>query len=624
MVLALVASGCEVVVRSSESADGSQADGPSGAPELTTDGRYVVFESSATNLVPGDTNGVSDVFVKDHWTDAVERVSVNLVGTQGNGPSTDPAITDDGRYVVFTTEATNLVAGDTNGATDVILYDREQGAPTLMSTDAAGVIGNGASSQPDISEDGRLVAFTSAATNLVAGDTNGFRDVLVRDLAIGTIKNEYGRFAPGNSADGDSYEPAIAGMGSDLGVLVFTSDADNLVPSICGTATPGVSDVYMTVLGPLGGLWGLFGVDQLDTPAGSADVGSRPTNIPSVAFVSGGDVYRANLAAGAWGSCTVDPPTLVSQGLGAADADGTSSAPDIEGTKVAFASAATNLVNGDTNDVADVFVWDGTTGQTTRASTNTPGQANGPSGAPSISRDGRYVAFASDATNFGTDTNGVTDVFARPAGGVRASAVEPTSGGVGQSLDVTITGTGFGPGATVDFGPGITVDTVTPVSATQLTATITVEATATPGPRTVYVELPPGGSATCTDCFVVTATTPALMVGDVTVTEGSGASTTTVDVTVSLLPAAAETVTVDWATADGTAVFLPLGERDYGRASGSLTFAPGETTKTVTLLIAGDDRVEGDETFTVGLSDPTPASTPIAKPTGTITILDDD
>jgi hypothetical protein len=621
-VLMLVASGCEVVVRSSESSTGAAGDAASVAPSLSGDGRFVAFESTATNLVPGDTNGVSDIFVKDHWTDAVERISVNVVGTQGNGPSTDPQVSSDGRYVAFTTEATNLVPGDTNGASDVVLYDRETAVPALMSQDAAGTIGDAASSQPAISETGRFVAFTSAATNLAPGADNGFRDVFVRDRQLGTIVNQSGRYVSGGATDGDSYDPVTSGEGGlgpgSVGV-VFTSDAN--IPSRCATPTPGASDVYTTTAGANGLLFGAWPIDGLDAPAGSPSPGA------GLSFVSDGNVYTANIVLSGDLNCRTDAPTLLTQGIDGDPADGASSAPTsatVDGVaRTAFVSEATNLVPGDTNGVADVFLWDETEG-ITRISTNRPGQADGASGAPSISADGRFVAFASDATTFGTDTNGVTDVFVRATDSATVASVTPASGGAGQSLEVTVTGTNLGPGATLSFGDGVTIDQVDYVSRTELRATITIAPGAAAGARPVHAELPPGASADCESCFVVTAGIPALLVEDTVVAEGSGASTTLVDVTVSLQPAAAGTVTVDYATADGTAVFLPSSERDYAAESGTLTFAAGETTKTITLLVAGDDRTEADETFSVELSNPSPAETPVAKSTGTITITDDD
>src|SRR5438034_301190 len=166
---------------------------------LSADGRFVAFDSAATDLVAGDTNGVSDVFVHDRQTGTTERVSVASDGAQGNNRSSlvtfafPPALSADGRFVAFDSDATNLVAGDTNGATDVFVHDRQTGATERVSvTSGGGTQGNGNSGGffafPALSTDGRLVAFQSDATNLVAGDTNGATDVFVHDRQTGTTE----------------------------------------------------------------------------------------------------------------------------------------------------------------------------------------------------------------------------------------------------------------------------------------------------------------------------------------------------------------------------------------------------------------------------------------------------
>ena len=147
---------------------------------LSAEGRLVAFESYASNLVPGDTNGRLDVFVHDRQTRLTERVSVDSAGIQGNGSSRQPSISADGRFMAFTSDATNLVPGDTNGRTDVFVHDRQTGTTERVSVDSAGNQGNAGSSGVGISGDGRFVAFTSSATNLVPGDTNSVADVFVR------------------------------------------------------------------------------------------------------------------------------------------------------------------------------------------------------------------------------------------------------------------------------------------------------------------------------------------------------------------------------------------------------------------------------------------------------------
>src|SRR5262249_5663555 len=142
----------------------------------------------ASNLVPGDTNGVADIFVHDRQTGATERVSVDSAGVQGNDASLAPSISGDGRFVAFVSAATNLVAGDSNGAGDIFVHDRQTGATERASVDSAGVQGNGYCYSCTISADGHAVAFQSSATNLVAGDTNGVGDAFVHDRQTGATE----------------------------------------------------------------------------------------------------------------------------------------------------------------------------------------------------------------------------------------------------------------------------------------------------------------------------------------------------------------------------------------------------------------------------------------------------
>jgi Tol biopolymer transport system component len=203
---------------------GAQANGGSGAASISADGRFVAFVSLASNLVPGDTNGVGDIFVHDLTTRQTSRVSVGRRGAQGNGPSSQPAISGDGRYVAFVSAASTLVRGDTNNAEDAFVHDRATGRTTRVSVADDGTQANGNSSRPSISEDGGWVAFQSNATNLVPGDTNGESDVFVYDVAYGFQTRASGTLA---QADGGSGEPSISADGR---YLAYSSDATNLVP----------------------------------------------------------------------------------------------------------------------------------------------------------------------------------------------------------------------------------------------------------------------------------------------------------------------------------------------------------------------------------------------------------
>jgi Tol biopolymer transport system component len=223
--------------RISKSSKGLQGNGGSYDPEISANGRFVAYESGASNLIAGDTNAASDIFVRDLPNRTTTRVSKSTAGVQGNDSSSNPSLSGDGRYVAFDSSADNLVAGDSNGARDVFLRDRETARTMVISKSLAGSPGNGYSSSPSVSGDGRYVAFASEATNLVAGDTNGVRDIFVRDRQNGTTyrisKNTIGR--PGNR---DSFDPAITPDGR---YVVFTSAATNLVAG----DTNGVDDVFL-------------------------------------------------------------------------------------------------------------------------------------------------------------------------------------------------------------------------------------------------------------------------------------------------------------------------------------------------------------------------------------------
>ena len=162
-------------------AGGIQANYMSLLPSLSGDGRYVAFNSGATNLVPGDTNGYWDVFVHDRETGTTTRVSVATDGIQANDESSGLHMSYDGRYVVFSSDATNLVPGDTNEGRDIFVHDRETETTTRVSVATDGIQANGESTVPHISYDGRYVAFSSVATNIVPVDTNGEWDVFVHD-----------------------------------------------------------------------------------------------------------------------------------------------------------------------------------------------------------------------------------------------------------------------------------------------------------------------------------------------------------------------------------------------------------------------------------------------------------
>ena len=172
--------------RVSVSSGGQQAnDNSDSYTAISGDGRYVAFNSDATNLVSGDGNVVSDVFVHDRQTGTTERVSLSSDEVPGNAVSNDPAISTDGRFVSFTSWADNLVAGDTNNSIDIFVRDRLLGTTTRVSVNSSGVEADKGARESAISADGRYVAFSSDATNMLDEEYYGYPHVYVHDQQTG-------------------------------------------------------------------------------------------------------------------------------------------------------------------------------------------------------------------------------------------------------------------------------------------------------------------------------------------------------------------------------------------------------------------------------------------------------
>jgi Tol biopolymer transport system component len=403
---AATSAGTAPTTRVSVSTAGAQGNHDSFAAGISGNGRFVVINSLATNLVRGDTNGRYDVFVRDTATGATTRVSVSSSGAQAAagkdefGGSLSGGVNADGRYIVFQSDASNLVRGDTNRVEDVFLHDRKTGRTTRLSLDSHGRQGNGGSWFPAISSDGRYVAFQSLASNLVRGDTNKLSDVFVRDLATGRTTrvsvDSHGAQARCQADSCESTSPVLSAHGR---YVAFQSSATNLVPH----DTNRLGDVFVH-----------------DRRTGK----TIRVSVRSAGKQAGGDKTNTG-----------------------------SNAPAIsaDGRFVAFHSLDTNLVPGDTNRTADVFVRDLKLHRTTRISVSSAEkQSNGESlGGLTISADGRFVAFTSLASNLvPRDANDITDVFlrdlrtgtttlvSRGIGGVQgddASAV----GGAGSGLELS-------------------------------------------------------------------------------------------------------------------------------------------------------------------------------------------
>jgi len=218
--------------RVSTDSQGAQANAGSEKPGISANGRLVVFRPGASNLVAGDTNGKWDEFVKDSQTGAVTNLSPN-----GNGESGWPAISVDGVWVTYPSHASNLVPGDTNSQRDIFLANTSTGQMTRVSTDSAGVQGNGFCGAPQISANGRHVAFMSGSNNLISGDTNATWDIFRKDTQSNqTVR--YSTASDGAQSNRSSDYPAISASGAHV---TFVSQASNLVAD----DTNGTWDVFL-------------------------------------------------------------------------------------------------------------------------------------------------------------------------------------------------------------------------------------------------------------------------------------------------------------------------------------------------------------------------------------------
>ncbi|MGH8990867.1 MAG: DUF6531 domain-containing protein, partial [Acidimicrobiia bacterium] len=419
----------ESTARVSVASDGTEGDGGTWEATISDDGRYVAFTSDASTLVGDDTNWESDIFVRDREVGTTERVSVASDGTEANSYSGQPRISADGRYVAFISRADNLVSADNNWDDDVFLHDRVTGSTERVNLTSAGAESSNTAllhpsniGQLSMSADGRYVAFVTSANDLVTGDTNGSPDAFVRDRVAGTTER-VSVASDGSQADAGTqfYGVSISGDGR---YVAFQSYASNLVPG-----------------------WAELSIFVHDSVTGTtervsvASDGSQANNASFEPSLSDDGRYVAfesaatNLVAGDTnGTFDIFVHDRVAGGTARVNvaSDGTQSNtpadfPSIsgDGRYVSFYSAAGDLVADDTNAQQDAFLHDAATGATERLSVASDGtQGNGSSdttvGVRTVSANGRYVVFNSWASNLvGGDTNGSADVFVRDRGAIK-------------------------------------------------------------------------------------------------------------------------------------------------------------------------------------------------------------
>ena len=390
---------------------GAVATGPSFAPAISDDGRFVAFESDATNLASGDSNAKRDVFLRDRRSGTTSRVSVTSGGVQGNGQSLAASISADGRYVAFTSDETNLVVGDTNASSDVFVRDVQASTTTRVSVAAASTQGDSASFEPSISGDGRLVAFASNAANLVTGDTNGAgADVFVRDLQADatTIVDLSSAGVQSNAAGGS---PSISGDGR---VVAFRSNGSNLTAG----DTNALDDVFVrdrqTNVTDAG--------ERLEFRRPGIRIQQRAVDQPRRSLRqlhvlgAGSRGQRHERRGGCVPPRSDDAHDASDQPCGVgAQPDNSSLRPAIsgDGLVVGFTTFTTNLAR-DGNGSFDVFVRLPGSSSTDLVSRFRSAQGDSTATEPAMSGDGRYVAFSSFSSNLVPgDSSGVAHVYVR-------------------------------------------------------------------------------------------------------------------------------------------------------------------------------------------------------------------
>lgn len=493
---AFLIGGCAWTDRANVGPNGAQTNTYGSAGVLSADGRFVTFSSGATTLLAAgvDTNGTSDIFVRDLSTRTTTRVSTATGGAEVVGSSYSPSISADGRYVAFESNSSTLVAGDTNGRSDIFVKDRTTNVTTRVSVATGGVQATNTSSDAEISGDGRYVVFHSLANNLVSGDSNATDDAFLHDRQTGITERVSLNTSEQQAASGCwSRYPSVSDDGR---FVAFQSNPCAWgLPAVTVGSSIWLRDRALGTTRIIASGSSIGDPHYHNPPTVSGDGRyiaweSHESDVVNGDNNQSGDVFLFDRVLSTY--------EIASLGNGGVQGDrSVSSAPSIsdDGRWVGFSSAATNLVPGDTNDRSDAFTRDRATGRTFRVSTDALfGQGNDHTFHAQISGDGRYVAFDSFATNIVSgDTNGFDDVFVQAANRPTVDFITPSTVVRGFSGPVMIAGVAFEPGAIVRASDGKIVFTnVVVVDDETITATMTVAATTPIGNFDVIVGNPGG------------------------------------------------------------------------------------------------------------------------------------
>ncbi|MBC7235942.1 MAG: PD40 domain-containing protein [Chloroflexi bacterium] len=380
---------------------GAPADDGSHAACLSGDGQWLAFASLASNLIdprlePADTNGHGDVFLYARDTGRVQRISLTLLGQEANGTSRSPSLAHDGRRVAFESDANNLMLGDANGASDVFVYDLTGGEMWWASVSAENIPGNLSSYMPSLSADGRVVAFESDASNLVPGDTNDARDIFIRDLGSSTIQR-VSVSSDGQEGDGFSIGASLSADGQ---LVVFASSARNLTPDDGDPI--GDIFVHDRISGQTKLISVSSERIKGDRPSGAPMISadgryvvfeSLATNLVPGDTNGTSDIFIHDL-----GRRTTTRVSISTEGL---QANGDSYLADIsaDGRYVAFESTASNLTADADRETTNIYWRDLQTGRTVCISAGAKNAlvdepAKGWANGVTLSADGHWVAFS--------------------------------------------------------------------------------------------------------------------------------------------------------------------------------------------------------------------------------------
>ncbi len=406
----------DITTRISVNSAGVEGDQRSTFPSISIDGHHVVFESQATNLVENDTNGTRDVFLYNRDLGTFKRVNVDSNGNQGS-PSTIEflaVVSADGQYTAYASSATDLVDNDTNNRFDVFRHDDNSGETALVSINTSGSQGNAGSNRPAISGDGRIVAFQSNSTNLVAGDSNGADDIFVRDMDEGTTIRVS---VNSDSVEGNG-DSTLPGISADGRHIVFISEATNLVDGDTNAANA-THDVFVrnreletTTRVNVNSAGVQSNPSSITSPPSITGNGryivfdSRASNLVDDDNNARRDIFVHDTE--------THNTRRISQSVEGGDGNGESNraAISVDGRYVTFESTASNLVANDVNNKRDIFVYDRVS-DTTRLISDGMWESGGGGDRPAISSHGREIVFSSFSADLvENDTNDEIDIFA--------------------------------------------------------------------------------------------------------------------------------------------------------------------------------------------------------------------